>query len=319
MTKPPALSIVIPVYNEQDVLPTLFARLDRVLESLGTPCEVVLVDDGSRDRSPALLREKQAADPRVVVVALSRNFGHQAALSAGLRAASGDAVVLMDADLQDPPEVIPELVARWREGFKVVLAQRETRRETGLRRVLLDAFYALFRLVGEEARVDSGIFGLMDRTVVDHLNAFTERNRFLPGLRTWVGFATSAIHYHRDRRLAGTEKQSLRRLFGYGVDAIFSFSYAPLRVSFLVGAAVSVLACGYGAVRGVMRLLGIDVVPGFTTTTVSILFLSGIQLITIGILGEYVGRIYDEVKKRPLYIVEEVLRTKPSQGDEAGS
>ena len=310
MAQRPTLSIVIPVYNEQDVLPALFARLDRVLDSLGEPCEVVYVDDGSRDRSPVLLREKQAADPRVVVVALSRNFGHQAALSAGLRIASGQAVVLMDADLQDPPEVIPDLVARWREGYKVVLARRESRRETGLRRLLLDGFYALFRLVGEEARVDSGVFGLMDRTVVDHLNAFTERNRFLPGLRNWVGFATSGVHYHRDSRLAGAEKQTLGRLLRYGIDAIFSFSYAPLRLSFLAGAVVSVLAFAYGVVRVVMRLLGIDVVPGFTTTTVAVLFLSGVQLVTIGILGEYVGRIYDEVKKRPLYIVEEVLRAK---------
>jgi dolichol-phosphate mannosyltransferase len=316
MDERPTLSIVIPVYNEQDVLPALFARLDPVLDSIGAPCEVVFVDDGSRDRSPALLREKQAADARVVVAFLSRNFGHQAALSAGLRLASGRAVVLMDADLQDPPEVIPELVAKWREGYKVVLAQRESRRETGLRRVLLDGFYAVFRFVGEDVRVESGIFGLMDRTVVDHLNSFTERNRFLPGLRDWVGFATSAIHYHRDERLAGKEKQTLRKLLAYGADAVFSFSRAPLRISFLAGIAISGLAFAYGLVRVVMRLLGIDVVPGFTTTTVAILFLSGVQLVTIGILGEYVGRIYDEVKKRPLYIVDEVLRAKPTSAND---
>lgn len=309
----PTISVVIPVYNEQEVLSLLFERLDRALADLGEPYELVFVDDGSRDRTPEILLEKQRADPQVVVVRLSRNFGHQKALSAGLKVAAGQAVVLMDADLQDPPEIIGDLLARWREGYKVVLAERESRRETGLRRWLLDGFYKLFSMLGAEVDVHSGIFGLMDRLIVDHLNEFSEQHRYLPGLRSWLGYSSSSIHYHRDRRLAGKEKQSLIKLFSYGMDAIFSFSYLPLRISFLAGLVISTFSMAYGLILFVQRILQIDVVRGFTTPTVAILFLSGVQLLTIGILGEYVGRIYEEVKRRPLYVIEKVLRAGPDK------
>ena len=308
MADTPILSVVVPVFNEEEVLPTLLDRLGAAVDSTGADAEFVFVNDGSADRSLDLLRERQQRDGRIVILNLARNFGHQAALTAGLRAARGDAVILMDADLQDPPEMIREFVARWHKGYKVVLASRESRAERGVRRWLLDLFYKVFRWMGAEVRVESGIFGLMDRRIVDLLNEFTERHRYLPGLRNWLGFATTSIHYHRDARVAGVEKQTLGKLLHYGLDAIFSFSNAPLRLSLLVGIIVSGLSISYGLILFVQRILGIDVVRGFTTPTVAILVLSGVQLITIGILGEYVARIYDEVKRRPLYIVDEVIR-----------
>lgn len=275
------------------------------------------MNDGSRDGSLELLQKAQGTDARVTIVDLSRNWGHQAALSAGLSVARGDAVVLIDGDLQDPPAVIPELVAAWREGAEVVVAERKSRIETGLRPLFFPAFYrALGFLSDFPIPLNAGIFGLLDRRAVDALNALQETNRYLPGLRAWVGFRTRVVLYDRRPRAAGRPKQTFFRLVRYALDAIFSFSYKPLRLSLFAGLLVAFFSLVYGIVLIVCRLLGtglfgIPVVVGYTSTIVAILFLGGAQLMSVGILGEYLGRVYDEVKRRPLYVIRGVLRPGP--------
>ncbi len=308
----PQISIAIPLYNEEAVLPILHERLTAVLAPLGD-YELVFVNDGSRDNTLSLLRELVARDPHLVVIDLSRNFGHQAAVTAGLEGASGDAIILMDGDLQDPPEIIPELVSTWQSGYEVVLARRRSRQDAGLRGVLFKLFHRLFSQISDfPIDSDTGIFGLLDRRAADELIGMKERNRFLPGMRSWIGFRQATVWYDRAARAAGEPKQTIGRLFRYGFDAVFSFSYKPLRLSWLFGLLVSIFAFMYGAVLLVMRVFGINVVLGFTTPTVAIFFLSGVQLVTIGILGEYLGRIYDEVKRRPSYIVAERLTGRPT-------
>ena len=301
----PVISIVLPLYNEESVLAALYERLTNVLAG-EAPYELIFVNDGSRDRTLALLRDIVERDSHAVVLDLSRNFGHQAAITAGLEAARGAAVILMDGDLQDPPEVIPELLATWRMGYQVVVARRRSRQDRGLRGLLFRLFHRLFGWVSDfPIDANTGIFGLLDRRAAQQLIALEERNRFLPGLRSWIGFQQTTIWYDRAARAAGEPKQTFDRLFRYAFDAIFSFSYKPLRLSWLFGFIVSTCSFAYGAVLLVMRVLDINVVLGFTTPTVAIMFLGGVQLITIGILGEYLGRIYDEVKHRPHYIVAE--------------
>ncbi len=285
------------------------------MESLDLPWEVVYVDDGSRDRSAELLLERQASDPRVVLVRLTRNWGHQPAIAAGLTVAKGDAVVLMDGDLQDPPSVVPQLVAEWKRGGQVVIAQRTSRKEDRFRRFLMAGFYRLLGFLSDvPIPLNAGIFGLLDRQAVDALNRLEERNRYLPGLRAWVGFPTRVVSYAREARAAGEPKQTLFKLTRYALDAIFSFSYKPLRLSLLLGLTAATLAVIYGVLLVGCRLLGVGmfgvpVVNGYTTTIVSILFLGGTQLICVGILGEYIGRIYDEVKRRPLFLIREIHRS----------
>ncbi|MFZ5784881.1 MAG: glycosyltransferase family 2 protein [Acidobacteriota bacterium] len=308
------ISVVVPVFNEEAVIPLLHAELLAALEPTGAAFEIVYVNDGSADASRDLLLERQVSDPRVTVVDLSRNWGHQPALTAGLAHARGDAVVLIDGDLQDPPAAIPTLVEAWRRGAEVVVAERRSRVETGLRRIFFPLFYRLLGFVSDfPIPLNAGIFGLLDRRAVDAVNALSETNRFLPGLRAWVGFRTEVVLYDRHPRAAGRPKQSFLRLLRYALDAIFSFSYKPLRLSLFAGLFVSVLALAYGAVLIVARLMktglfGIPVVDGYTSTIVSILFLGGIQLVSVGILGEYIGRVYDEVKRRPLFVVRAVHR-----------
>ena len=303
----PLLCVVIPVFNEEPVLPELLARLIRVLGSLKTVrWEVVFVDDGSRDRTAAMLEAASALEPRLKLVRLSRNFGHQPALTAGLaQAGLADAVVTMDADLQDPPELIPELVAAWQAGAEVVLAVRRTRKESGLRRVGFNAFHRWFqRLSDFKIEANTGTFGLLARPAVAALNALEERHRFFPGLRAWVGFKPAEVFYDRQERAAGTPGQTLHRLVRYALDGVFSFSYFPLRMTTYIG--MFIAGCGFavGAFFVMRRLMGQEVAfTGFTTLVTLILFLGGVQLIGIGVLGEYLGRIYDEVKRRPLYVV----------------
>ena len=303
----PLLCVVIPVFNEEPVLPELLARLIRVLGSLKTVrWEVVFVDDGSRDRTAAMLEAASALEPRLKLVRLSRNFGHQPALTAGLaQAGLADAVVTMDADLQDPPELIPELVAAWQAGAEVVLAVRRTRKESGLRRVGFNAFHRWFqRLSDFKVEANTGTFGLLARPAVAALNALEERHRFFPGLRAWVGFKPAEVFYDRQERAAGTPGQTLHRLVRYALDGVFSFSYFPLRMTTYIG--MFIAGCGFavGAFFVMRRLMGQEVAfTGFTTLVTLILFLGGVQLIGIGVLGEYLGRIYDEVKRRPLYVV----------------
>jgi dolichol-phosphate mannosyltransferase len=303
------VSVVIPIYNEEENLPALRTRMTAALDSTGEVWELVLVNDGSRDRSLEMLRQMHAEDPRIKVISLSRNFGHQPAVTAGIHFAKGDCVVLIDGDLQDPPEVIPELVAKWKEGNQVVLAERRSRADGGARGVGFKLFYPILRRVTDlPSAPDAGIFGLMDRVVVREFNKLPERNRFIPGLRSWLGFKTTSVLYDRQDRAAGKPKQTLSKLLKYAMDGMISFSYKPLRwvtmLGFFVAGATFLTALVYVILFFVLhRQAG----SGFFTLLVSILFLGGVQLISIGILGEYIGRIYEEIKQRPLYVVQDKL------------
>lgn len=302
----PAVTLVMPVFNEEAVLPELFARLAAFFDAHSDVAwRAVLVNDGSRDRSAELIRAQAARDARFELLELSRNFGFQAALAAGLAHAPGDAIVTMDADLQDPPELIAELVAAWQSGAEVVRATRRSRQETGVRRVGMNLFHAFFDRISDfPIEPNSGTFGLLSRAAVDALNRLPERHRFFPGLRAWVGFETAEVFYDRQDRAAGVPQQTFRRLVRYAFDGVFSFSYLPLRLLTYAGLAVS--GCGFalGLYFVIKRLLGIESAQtGFTTLVTLVLFLGGIQLIGIGVLGEYLARVYDEVKQRPLYLV----------------
>ena len=301
---PPDVSIVIPVFNEEDNLPNLHARLSAVLGEAGLRYEIVLVDDGSRDRSLPLLRALAEADPCVLVVELARNFGHQGAISAGLDHARGAGVIVMDADLQDPPEVLPQFIAKWREGHDVVYAIRAQRKEGPLKRVAYAAFYRLLQRVANiDIPLDAGDFCIMDRRVVDLLIAMPERNRFVRGIRSWIGLDQVGLAYERHARHAGKPKFTLTRLIYLALDGLISFSYLPLRVITMMGFAVSLLSIVLAVFYAIKKLtVGLNP-PGFATLVVAIFFLAGMQLITIGVIGEYVGRIFEEVKRRPLYVV----------------
>ena len=305
----PTVAVVIPVFNEEAVLPELFSRLAALFDTTrDCAWKAVLVDDGSRDRSAPAIRARVAADGRFELVELSRNFGFQNALSAGLARAQelgAAAVVTMDADLQDPPEIIPALLAAWREGAQVVRAVRRSRSERGLRRFGFDAFHRIFgRLTDYPIEANSGTFGLLDRAALAAFNALPERHRFFPGLRAWIGFPTVDVPYDRQERAAGQPQQTLRRLVRYALDGLFSFSHLPLRALTITGMFVAALGFAGGIFFVLWRLLGFEnSQQGFTTLVTLVLFLGGIQLIGIGVLGEYLGRIYDEVKQRPLYIV----------------
>ena len=310
------ISIVIPILNEEETLPLLRGRLEGVIAQSGWDYEIIFVDDGSGDRSSQIISEWIQTNPKIILLQLSRNFGHQPAITAGLKETSGNAVVIMDADLQDPPEVILDMVKKWQEGHKVVLAQRTSRQEHGLRRLATEGFYKIFEYISDfPVSISSGVFGLMDRVVVDHLLSLPEHNRFIPGLRSWVGFSTTSVSYSRSSRAKGSPRQSFLKLIKYGVDAIFSFSYKPLRLSFFCGLLISGFCFFYGLILLIKRLLNIDVVPGFTTIAISVFFLSGVVLISNGIIGEYLARIYDEVKNRPLYIVARKLSRKLNAPD----
>lgn len=302
----PTIALVIPVFNEEAVLPELCARLTALFD--GQPdCawQAILVDDGSRDRSARIVREHAARDPRFVLLELSRNFGFQAAIAAGLTHATSEAVVTLDADLQDPPEIIPELVAAWRKGAHVVRAVRRSRAETGHRRFGVDLFHQFFNRVSDfPIEANTGTFSLLDRAAVDAINQLPERHRFFPGLRAWVGFTTAEVLYDRHERAAGPPQQTLRRLARYAFDGVFSFSYLPLRLLTYTGVFVSLAGFSLGLFFIAKRLLGIEVAQtGFTTLVTLVLFLGGVQLIGIGVLGEYLARVYDEVKNRPLFLL----------------
>jgi len=302
----PTLSVVIPIFNEEETLPALFERLSSVLVRLGEPFEVIFVNDGSRDGSERMLRDFHARDPRFKSIHFSRNFGHQTAITCGLDHSRGQAVVAMDGDLQDPPEVLPDLLARWREGFEVVYAVRQKRKEGLLKRSAYKAFYWLLRKVSYlDIPLDSGDFSLVDRRVVDLLSSMPERNRFVRGLRTWVGFRQVGYEYAREARFAGESKYNLTKLFKLAFDGLVSYSYVPLRLVSNVGMLVSALALAYMAYLLLARLFGGTPIEGWTSTIVIMLFLGGVQLLSLGVIGEYVGRIFEEVKQRPHYVVRE--------------
>jgi glycosyltransferase involved in cell wall biosynthesis len=296
------LSVVAPVYNEEALIDEFYARVCAALQ--GIPFELVLVDDGSSDGSAATLERLADHDPRVRVVFLSRNFGHQTALTAGLDHARGDAVVMLDADLQDPPELIEKMLDHWRAGCDVVYAVREHRDgESHFKLATARWFYKLFdRLAQVELQHNSGDFRLLDRRALDALLSMRERNRFLRGMTVWVGYTQAAVPYKRDPRYAGETKYTLAKMVKFSLDAISSFSHRPLQLATLFGFIVSTVAFVAIPIVIVLRILG-SYLPGFSSITIAILLLGGIQLIAIGIIGEYVGRIYDEVKGRPLYLV----------------
>jgi glycosyltransferase involved in cell wall biosynthesis len=303
----PNIAIVCPVFNEEPVLPELIARLTRVFDSHAQyHWRAVLVDDGSKDRSAAIISTASARDSRFELVQLSRNFGFQSALSAGLAEAAGaDAAITLDADLQDPPEVIRELIAAWQTGAEVVRAVRRTRAETGLRRAAFDAFHVLFGRVSDHPiEPHSGTFGLLGREALTAFNSLPESNRFFPGLRAWIGFRTADVLYDRQIRAGGKSQQSFTRLVRYALDGVFSFSRLPLRLLTYTGSIVALVGFAFGVFFAIRRIRGIETAQtGFTTLVTLLLFLGGIQLIGIGVLGEYLGRVYDEVKRRPNYIV----------------
>lgn len=312
------LSVVAPVYNEEATIDEFHARVCCALEDI--PFELVLVDDGSNDATAAALDRLAAVDTRVRVIFLSRNFGHQTALTAGLDHARGDAVVMLDADLQDPPEVILRMLDQWRAGCDVVYAVREQREgESRFKLATAGWFYRLFdKLAQVELEYNSGDFRLLDRSALSALLSMRERNRFLRGMTVWVGYRQAAVPYRRDARYAGETKYTIPKMMRFSVDAILSFSYRPLQLATLLGFLISTVAFVAIPVVIVLRILG-SYLPGFSSLTVAVLLLGGIELIAIGIIGEYVGRIYDEVKGRPLYLVssrvnmpEDVIPTRSS-------
>lgn len=305
----PEYSFVIPVFNERETLEELYRRLVHVLEALDGPAEVIFVDDGSADGSFELMLALHDRDERVKVIRLSRNFGHQLALTAGLDHASGQAVIAMDADLQDPPEVALELANRWREGYAVVYAVRERRLgETRMKLLTAKLFYrVLGRLTEIEMPGDAGDFRLIDRRALEAMTSMREHNRYLRGMSAWVGFDQTGVSYVRDGRHAGATKYSLRKMIRFGLDGIVSFSTAPLRFALNIGFAVSALAFVIGLAAIVVKLGGFYAVPGWSSIVVVLAFLGGVQLTVLGVMGEYVAQIHQEVKQRPLYLVRDVV------------
>ena len=308
-TDHPTLSVVAPCFNEEGVLHELYRRISQVLDGSGETWELVLVNDGSRDRTPEIMRELHAQDDRVKVVDFARNFGHQIAVTAGMDYAQGDAVVLIDADLQDPPELILEMLAKWREGYEVVYAIRAERKgETWFKEFTAKMFYRIiYKITDIDIPMDTGDFRLMDRKVVNALKTMHEKHRFMRGMSVWVGFRQTGVKYVRAERYAGETKYPLKKMLKFAMDGITSFSYFPLQLATYIGFVAALLAVLGIIVTIILRLSGSHAFLGQATTLVSVLFLGGVQLICLGILGEYLGRIYDEVKGRPLYIVREAL------------
>jgi polyisoprenyl-phosphate glycosyltransferase len=314
-------TIVIPVYNEAEVLPTLYDRLTRVLEGLVESYEIIFVNDGSQDDSALFLRDFQARDARVKFLNFSRNFGHQIAITAGLDYSSGQTVVVMDADLQDPPEVIPQLIEQWHNGYDVVFAVRAKRQGEGLfKRATAAIFYRLFRyMTATEIPLDAGDFRLMSRRAVEALQSIRERSRFIRGLAGWIGFRQTSVTYVRDVRQAGETKYPLKKMLRFALNGLMSFSLVPLQLASYLGFLISSIGFFYIVYAIGLKLFTDQVVLGWTSVMVAVLFLGGVQLVSLGIIGEYIGRIYEEVKQRPLYVVDEAkgfeqLRPPPHRG-----
>ena len=310
MTEKPRYSIVAPCFNEEGGLHELYRRIREVMDSLDESWELVLVNDGSRDRTGEIMRELHAADPRVKVVDFARNFGHQIAVTAGLDHARGDAVVIIDADLQDPPHVILDMIRQWKAGYEVVYAVRSHRKgESWFKEFTAKVFYRLiYRITDVNIPLDTGDFRLMDRKVVDAVGQLRERHRFIRGMTSWVGFRQTGVTYVREERFAGTTHYPFRKMFKFALDAITGFSYLPLQVATCLGFGIAAISALVAVGVVIARLFG-GGAPflGQATTLVFVLFIGGVQLITLGIIGEYLGRIYDEVKARPLYVLRETI------------
>jgi polyisoprenyl-phosphate glycosyltransferase len=304
---PPVVSVVAPVYDEEILLPEFYRRVTAALEQLAVPFELILVNDGSHDSSGAIMDRLHQADARVKVIHFSRNFGHQIAITAGTDHATGQAVAVIDSDLQDPPEVIIEMYKEWQNGFQVIYGVRAQREgETAFKRMTASMFYRLIRRITNiNLPLDTGDFRLMDHRVVKAMSKMREHHRFMRGLSVWVGFKQTGVKYNRDARTAGVTKYPFRKMVRFALDAITSFSYLPLQLATYTGFAIAGVSAVAMVLAIILRLLNSDIFYGQATTLVSVLFLGGIQLIFLGVIGEYLGRIYDEVKRRPLYIVAE--------------
>ena len=315
--KPNRVSVVIPCYNEEELLQVLYERVNAVLDAIGIPYEVILVDDGSRDETWAILKKFQQCHPSYKVIRLARNFGHQMALTCGLQAAQGEVVLILDADLQDPPELLPEMLLKWQEGYDVVYGQRLVRKgEAPLKRLFAYCFYRLIKRITKiEIPVDTGDFRLMDRKAVNALLSLPEPHRFIRGMVAWIGYNQTAIRYERSERYAGDRKYTFKKSLLLALDAITSFSYLPLRLASYLGASISIFAFFYIIVVIVLKLMDINF-PGYTSLMASILLLGGVQLMVLGIVGEYVGRIFEQGQKRPLYLVDQSLGSPLGQSVE---
>ena len=305
----PKYSLIIPIYNEEETIRELYRRVSAVMDSLDDSVELILINDGSGDRSLKLMRELQERDARVCYISFARNFGHQAAVTAGLNFARGQVIVVLDADLQDPPELIPKMIEAWQAGYHVVYAQRTKRKkESWFKRLTAYVFY---RLLGQLADVDipadTGDFCLMDRQVVDLLNSMPERNRYIRGLRAWIGFRQTAVKFERDPRFAGEVKYTFKKSLALAINSLVSFSKIPLRISTYLGLFSALIALLMALLVLYWRLQQPDSpVTGLATILIAVFFLGSVQLISIGILGEYIGRIYEEVKGRPAYTIAEI-------------
>lgn len=304
----PTYSFILPVFNEEETLREVHTRMSSLMERLDAPAEVIFVDDGSRDRSYAMMLDIHAQDPRFKVIHFSRNFGQQIAMSAGMDMAAGQAVVLMDADLQDPPEVVLEMAKRWREGYDLVYAQRQRREnETWFKKKTSQLFYRVLRhMTDVDVPLDTGDFRLVDRRALDAFRALRERSRYVRGMFGWIGFKQIGVTYVRPGRFAGETKYSFTKLIRLALDGIISFSNVPLRLVLQLGFLVSVVSFCAGLTAIVTKLSGAYAVPGWASIVVYVSFIGGVQLTVIGVMGEYVGRIYEEVKQRPLYLVRDL-------------
>ena len=304
---PLSMSLVIPCYNEEDVLPELRRRLKDLVSKYTFPIEVVLIDDGSKDNTWPMIQQYSQEDGFIKAVRLARNFGHQTAITCGLDQTRGEVVVILDADLQDPPELIPEMLKEWSEGYDVVYGQRRKRAgESTSKKFFAFAFYRIFeKIAGLKVPRDTGDFRLMDRRAVDALQSLRERLRFVRGMVSWIGYHQKAVQYDRPERFAGVTKYPFRKSLFLAIDAITSFTYAPLRLASYLGLATSALAFLYIVVVVALKLVGISF-PGYTSIMAAILLLGGVQLTVLGILGEYVGRIFEQGQQRPLYLVDQV-------------
>jgi dolichol-phosphate mannosyltransferase len=305
----PKYSLIIPIYNEEETIPELYRRVSDVMDSLDESVELILINDGSRDRSLNLMRQLQERDARVCYISFARNFGHQAAVTAGLNFARGQVIVVLDADLQDPPELIPKMIESWQAGYHVVYAQRTKRKkESWFKRLTAYVFYRLLRQLADvDIPADTGDFCLMDRQVVDLLNSMPERNRYIRGLRAWIGFRQTAVKFERDPRFAGEVKYTFKKSLALAINSLVSFSKIPLRLSTYLGLFSALIALFMALLVLYWRLQQPDSpVTGLATILIAVFFLGSVQLISIGILGEYIGRIYEEVKGRPAYTIAEI-------------
>lgn len=303
------VSIVIPIFNEEDTIPELYNRIKKVIDSINDSTEVIFIDDGCSDNSFKMLEEINRNNNRMKILRFSRNFGHQVAITAGIYHAKGDAVVIIDGDLQDPPELILDMLKLWKDGYQIIYGKRKQRkRETTFKLFTAKAFYKLINMLSEiKIPFDTGDFRLMDRKAVDALNSMSEQYRFVRGMVSWVGFKQKEYLYDRDARYAGQTKYPFKKMFRLALNAIFSFSTIPLKVATWLGIIVSLFSLLGILYVVALRVFTDSLVPGWTALFTAILFIGGIQLFTLGIIGEYIGRIYGEVKKRPLYIIQDKL------------